>query len=1472
MRRVEALGAPRARRWACVLALLAAVAASIALLGDPAASRGAPGAITIEPDLAIPTTALTMLGSASAGEPGETWAIAGDELVRYTAGRGWERKGPRLDSWQYFGHFVGNVQGNSAVPIGARDATVGDVSPGGGVAAVGRVPGVVNPTNGNVYDVQPGPPEIVLGEPGRPPARIPRPEPPLLAAGEDIAQFRGITVSGGNGGADGLVGQGSVTAVDDGGHTGLLVVPIRRETRTDTLSGTVDGILRWDGSAWSRERIEPLPGAPPAVFRPVAVDATGLDNAWMLAHATGRGVVLYRRAVRDGEPLWEHVPLAGHPFTQAAVQAQGIAAVTPNRYPADGLTVTADGVWVDATFDHGGERRFATLRVDRGSATVAATWCDLPPGTVAACEHEIDVRPSGRYGETEGAQKTIGTGNGYSSIAWPGDGNGTRVITSTRNGSVLVLRGDAFEPVAGFGGVTAGNAAFSAADDGWIGGQPALRVTSAPRGSQVQPQPLPVRWPLLAAAPEPGHAPGAPDAQAVAVGESGTITRFVPGQGWMAEEAVDPATGQRSRSTLHGVAWPEPDFAIAVGDDGAIWEWSRAADAWRPDEAAPPGLDAHLTGVAFQPGRPDRGYAVGRRGVVLAFDKTWTPEPLPADVAGNDLLGIAFAGPQALVVSQRRTYVPFTDATGRRQHRLETASDLLVNDGSGWTVDAQLRDLLRARPLSTLSAVDATADGGAVVAGRDFLAIRDTPGAPWRLEENAPRGRDVTAVGALRDGAAVRAMLALAEVGERVPSAYREEPPSSDQNAPPNPSQAFDPPTSGWLVRQTGAGFSDEMRRSVPYGGQETAGTPESVLSFGLLSDAGSGWLVGGRAFNVILGPRAAVSKTSAVFRYPATGAAPIGAGLDEVELPNGSARFLVAGNGGCTVGCSETQPLGFAGPELRGVALQRAAALARRPNGPRALLYTGSALRSGAANGGAYVDLRTGGVAEQQVDGVEQELRQVAGQFANAGLPVFPTPSFPERDPGTTRAGFTLNEWSRAFAGLPAPAGAAPPAPGTRTDGVPPQPSPGGARTHYAFDSDGAGGTVRVIVVNVSAGALASSAGTTVPSEDQAAWLRGVLRDARADGVPAIVVGNTPLTPPDNGGFIRDPQTLPGFPGNQELAELLADEGASAYFFDAPSMNRAFMAPRGHRNPIPTFGTGSLNYGFIEDDNYGLDPQGGFRHDSAGMLIAEVDVAQRDPETNRAPVSVRMIPVIEDLALDAVDGLSASRSKPLLFRALARRPRAGYRAGQQPYLPIPPEQPCPDTAGCASAVQAEYEFTSSDPDIGDFVARDVRSDDQRRVLLRDDRPVRDPASGLFCAFNAGTTTVTIRTGGLTFSQRVTVRGGAPDRPCGTAPLDPKRFPQPGVIVRPPRSSPVSASPPPAPPPPAGSQPAAGQPAAPVNVPPPPAPAPPPGPPAPPPASPPPPSPIIAVVPPRVLPPAIPPPPQGAAGRPLTPG
>src|SRR4029453_5275662 len=120
--------------------------------------------------------------------------------------------------------------------------------------------------------------------------------------------------------------------------------------------------------------------------------------------------------------------------------------------------------------------------------------------------------------------------------------------------------------------------------------------------------------------------------------------------------------------------------------------------------------------------------------------------------------------------------------------------------------------------------------------------------------------------------------------------------------------------------------------------------------------------------------------------------------------------------------------------------------------------------------------------------------------------LPVFNTVSAGDLAPGG------LGPFTAAFEMFNAPFGRGPAPPGGDASGVPGAAPASGARTHYAFDSHGPGGTVRVIVIDNSSGSLAASDPHQNPPEQQAPWLQSVLADARAKQIPAIVIGSRDL------------------------------------------------------------------------------------------------------------------------------------------------------------------------------------------------------------------------------------------------------------------------------------------------------------------------------------------------------------------------
>jgi len=373
------------------------------------------------------------------------------------------------------------------------------------------------------------------------------------------------------------------------------------------------------------------------------------------------------------------------------------------------------------------------------------------------------------------------------------------------------------------------------------------------------------------------------------------------------------------------------------------------------------------------------------------------------------------------------------------------------------------------------------------------------------------------------------------------------------------------------------------------------------------------------------------------------------------------------------------------------------------------------------------------------------------------------------------------------------------------------------------------------------------------------------MLADARARGIPALVMGSRELNP-------NLPPALNVASDASEEAQIIVGGGASAYLYERPEESRTSQIPAGAAVTIPEYGTGALGYRSPISDSF-TPGQPDALFGTTGYLLVSVNVAARNPATNVAPSSARLIPLVQSLSLDPVDGTLLRRSAPALFQGLGRRPIAGDRwgpvsassgnpnpPGADPYSQFPPTQ-CLQS-DCASAIEPEYTFTSSEPEIANFVEQDPNSTNLRKPLQNaEGHVIPDPKSGILCAFNAGTTTVTVSAGGLSYSTQVTVLGGSVEQPCGTVPLSASHFA---------RSSAVPTPPAPAPPPPAPAP-------APAPIAPPPAPPLAPVPAAKPALKPPLPPPVLLFTPFFQLPaqagvPAIPPPPAAAFGQPIPPG
>ena len=412
-----------------------------------------------------------------------------------------------------------------------------------------------------------------------------------------------------------------------------------------------------------------------------------------------------------------------------------------------------------------------------------------------------------------------------------------------------------------------------------------------------------------------------------------------------------------------------------------------------------------------------------------------------------------------------------------------------------------------------------------------------------------------------------------------------------------------------------------------------------------------------------------------------------------------------------------------------------------------------------------------------------------------------------------------------RAFATAGAPLGTGPPAPGISTDGIPvPAPASGGARTHYAFDSAGEEGTVRIVVIDNAAGSLAASdAAEGRRTGTQTRWLRAVLVEARERHVPAIVVGTRPLT--TDGGF--DPAA-----DGEEVARLLVDEGASAYvsssavddpadarFGGVVAQTRIPGEPGEETAQIPAFTTGGLGHlgprnDFFVSSDEELELPGDFRMPSE--LLLEVD-PPADPESNRAEVRGLTVPLIDRLWIqDWESDSTIRRDVPTFFPAAGQahaiggfvEPKDGLFARGDSYV---------DLSGynCFNRCPTvDVTYTSSNRAVGYFAK--LGDDGEEGGIERgpDGLPLPDPRSPVFCGLANGTTTLTVSAGGLSASTTVTVVDPPPARPprptppgrtprrefvftCGEVPAAPAAAPTPAV---PPAAGPFAQDPAPAPP------------------------------------------------------------------------
>jgi hypothetical protein len=1368
--------------------------------GPPrAAAETSPPALHPYTDVAVPAEHVVLLG-ASTSEPGAprgaTWGLGetgsgeerAPELVRYTPPSGeeggWE-PGPALPAG-----FVPDHPEEKPSPF------EGDVTPEGYGVLAGTTPQgetVLVRKPGGAFEAAPSLPTEAEGEG----------ESGEGTAGEEVSLHAGQRLFASKRAP-------MIAPLQEAeGVAGALVVPVW------TGKGVDEAVLHWDGRRWTREPIE-IPTESKSEFNVLAIAATSPENAWLLARLSGGSVALFRRVkAEEGEAWsWEKVevgvgeqtqlplgvPVSGgeKPFGVLVAEASEDSKIAVESQL---LTVTSEGVWVDGVRTHEEEdsQPYTTLYVRTppgGAAVVAGSWCNAPSGA-PACGGTLPAQPPQQYGR---------------SIAWANSSTsyGERVITGLGEGVMLRLNGDEFERVLSIGAEENAEgpgqlygAAFSSANEGWLGYKVPVHMTSASEPDRLGYWPLATRHPLLAVAPQPGAPVAALSSEAVAVGESGGVARYKPGTGWLPESLFGP--GERIETpTLRAVAWPTPNRVYAVGAHGEMWLWRGETGLWERDPATPINFRANLYGIAFDPTEPARGYAVGAQevgagGVLLRYGKTWTEETtLPAEVQGAQFTGIAFAGSEALVAFN------LDDGTA-------VSGGLLVNDGGGWSVDSEEQQVTGS---AEVEAVAGLPDGGAAVLaikeGIARLYERESAGAPWRQEATPLLSGSAGSLALYRQNGALRALDSAAGAAALTRGIELEPSPGS----PPYLEHegilgAGAAAGAGALLRQTATGWRDERHDVIPVGrGQdydeydEPDDADPAVAT--LVSPSGTeAWDVGG------ISNEDEYLQTADVARYPAEQRPP-NEGTSQIPVVSeeaGRVTTLAFGGGAnCMAPCAERVNTGI-GPQ---VWLQAAVSLAHG-TGAAAFFYTGPLVHYSPYEG-----------EHPPLPPYGEEYARDASLLGGA----LPWPAY-----AVGSEGELAGEAARvsAFGGLAAPLGATPPDGGWVQAGS----QPTAAEREHCSCADGyyAVSNEHVVVAVLDDGGEGASV-----EGAQREWLERELQEAGMHHKPVIAVGEADL----------GAQLAPG--KHDAAAEALfaalagrdpdgGDPGgyaASAYVYDAPEANVVKTISFGGAS-LPVLGSGTLGYELVSKEETSEF------HGQKGILLAEVQwgrASAAESARDRVPVAARLIPVVGELGMESEGGTLLKRSEVTLFRGLARRPRAGCRGtsaqdlceeGQ--YVQIPAV--CIGQT-CGEALLPEYEFRSSRPDIGGFVKLNTAASNPlatpsasvppNDVLLNaKGEPVRDgreedgeqvgATSGLFCAYNAGETQVTISAGGRSYTLPVHVQAGSVRQPCGTVPLrelppvktqpvapPPQPAPAPGPAAAP-AASPTP--PPPLPPPPA---------------------------------------------------------------------
>jgi photosystem II stability/assembly factor-like uncharacterized protein len=729
--------------------------------------------------------------------------------------------------------------------------------------------------------------------------------------------------------------------------------------------------------------------------------------------------------------------------------------------------------------------------------------------------------------------------------------------------------------------------------------------------------------------------------------------------------------------------------------------------SWSEDPQSTVVTGSQLNAVSFGESTTE-GFAVGTGGTILHYDGSrWNTEEPPLEDAGANITSVAVSGSEAFAVAGGNLITHRSDG---------------VWEPASWSATAQ-------PPKESLRTVAALGDGGVVVAGRSIVLFRQRAGMQFEPAPQPLQGLVVALAPFREANGKLRTFASLA--------------PSAD-------ARNGTPPGDGDVLRESEDGWQDLSHAQ--YAGSEISGDgavkPDPVLAIATGSTGEHLWAVGGyagtpdsagRGTEQPLATRAETWQTAVVSRYDTGGSAQptssAASSAPALQAEPGTVSFAFFTSPMCKEECAavpDAQP----DVNLRAAAGE-IATYAQEADGPAFAMLGGNAV--GPVEATSY---------EAGVNAVS-DFSHLSEELAPLGdLPTFAAPGAFDRVPKQP-AGDALRPWAEAFAGAPPPFGSGPAAPGITPAG------PSGATEHeahryYAFNASQNGGTLRVIVLDDSASSELESA--------QREWLERQLEGAGGEGLPVVVVAASPLRKNLNREPIAELITEPRW--NGEVLAVFSTDGSlprPAKAGELHELNEVHLIPQerpeGSGQRIPDYEGATLGYQQSENDG-------------VAWYLASINTQART-------VGLQAVPVIESLDLKPVDGLNVARSHTLQFEAIARRPPSTLATkatetspfeGYDDYLQIPAS--CGKGRPC---IKPSYEFTSSVPAIGTFVeATSVGSPYPK--YNNGKATIASASSSLFCAYNPGTTVVTITAGLLSYSETVTVEPGDVGEPCGTRP------------------------------------------------------------------------------------------------------